>query len=85
MCREVLKGYKAPFIGHTSNNAFVSYECFIFGAQIFRVTLMLVYVYSKKMCLLSHSTYHLQVHGISKNMILKLPAQMLGGKKVMVS
>ena len=41
----------------------------------FLVTLMLVHVSSKKMCLWRHSIYHLKAHRISNNMVLKLPAQ----------
>ena len=38
-------------------------------------SVMLVHVSSKKMCLLSHSTYHLKAHRIGNSMVLKLPAQ----------
>ena len=40
-------------------------DCFKFGVQTLLVTLMLVHVSSKKMCLWRHSTYHLKAHRIS--------------------
>ena len=49
------------------------------GADFFLVTLMLLHVSSKKMCLLSHLTYHLKAHRVSNNMVLILPAQGGGG------
>ena len=53
--------------------------------QIFLVTLMLVHISSKKICLLRHSTYHLKAHRISNNMVLKLPVQRFGGKVMVIT
>ena len=43
--------------------------------QIFRVSLMLVHLSSKKMCLNRYLTYHLKAYRTSNNMVLKLSAQ----------
>ena len=51
---------------------------------IFVVTLMLVLISSKEMCLYRFSTYHLKAHRISNNMVLKLPAQRYKKKEYMV-
>ena len=61
---------------------FAMHDCDQFGSAAVLVTLMLVRVSYKKMCLQRYSTYHLKAHSISNNMVLKLPPEVRGGRLV---
>ena len=85
----LLKKYAKPTKPRRTNPASLvfSYPCMCgftvpnLGCR-FLVTLMLVHVSSKKMCLYRHLTCHLKAHRISNNMVLKSHAQEVKEKKV---